>query len=59
MSLLEQAWAIIFGSYENIRYGFCEEALHAFTGAPITQIYLHDHDNLDKYWEYLKYSRKN
>ena len=62
--LVEKAYAKSCGSYENIRFGYCFEALLDLTGAPFRNIKLDDPylalaARSDKLWlELLEYDRR-
>lgn len=48
--ILEKAWAKVYGSYQRIEGGMCDEALHPLTGCP-TKNFIHDEwKNKDRLW---------
>jgi len=51
ISLLEKAYAKIYGSYVNIEGGSCQHALRDLTGAPVEE--LRDETDIDKIWDFI------
>jgi len=54
ISLLEKAYAKIYGSYANIEGGSCQHALRDLTGAPVEE--LRDETDLEKIWHFISNS---
>ncbi len=49
--LLEKAWAKVFGSYQRIEGGTCDEALHPLTGCPTKNFIHNDCKNKERLWQ--------
>lgn len=54
--LLEKAWAKVFGSYQRIEGGTCDEALHPLTGCPTKNFIHDDYKNKDKLWKTILFA---
>lgn len=51
--LLEKAWAKVYGNYQRIEGGTCDEALHPLTGCPTKNFIHSDVKDKDKLWSIL------
>jgi calpain-15 len=51
--LLEKAWAKVYGNYQRIEGGTCDEALHPLTGCPTKNFIHSDFKDKDKLWSIL------
>lgn len=56
--LLEKAYAKVFGSYEKIETGFCEQALRELTGAPCSKLSSISSLSAEKVFEFLAKSKE-
>lgn len=55
--MLEKAWAKVFGSYQRIEGGTCDEALHPLTGCPTKNFVHEDYEKSnDRLWDTIYFA---